>query len=140
MTAADSALSIRSVAPADLYDTRAAGFAQVVVAGGGRLAVLSGMVAYDTGRNLIGAGDHAAQLRQALRNVTAALAGVGATVENVILLRIYIVGYDVAQLPMLHEALREAFGAHHAANTLVGVAALARPGLLVEVEAMAMIA
>ena len=140
MSAADAALSIRSHAPAGLYDTRAAGFAQVVVAGGGRLVVLSGIVAYDVDRKLVGAGDHAAQTRQALANVKTALAAVGATVDNVIQLRIYVVDYDVAKLPALHDALRGGFGAPHAANTLVGVAALARPGLLVEIEAMAMIA
>ncbi len=91
----------------------------------------------------VGAGDLAAQVEQAYRNLAAALAGVGAGFEHVAKLTVYVVDWH----PDMMGALIA--GAVRAAEdlgldivrpvTLIGVAALGEPDLLVEVEAVAVI-
>ena len=67
-----------------------------------------------------------------------ALAAAGATPQDVVRLNTYVVGYKPPDLAILREVRSRAFGdTALAASTLVGVQALAREGLLVEVEAIA---
>ena len=81
-------------------------------------------------------GDWAAQTRQALRNVTAALAAAGAGWDDVVKLTIFVV--DTAELATIRE-VRDEFvtTAQPPTSTLVRVAGLARPGALLEIEAVA---
>ena len=86
---------------------------------------------------IVGPGDPYAQTRQVLANLARALAQVGATLEQVVRLRIYVVGQE--HWPEVGRALGETFGAIRPANTLIGVAWLVDPAMLVEIEADAVI-
>jgi enamine deaminase RidA (YjgF/YER057c/UK114 family) len=86
---------------------------------------------------IVGPGDPYAQTRQVLANLARALAQVGATLEQVVRLRIYVVGQE--HWPEVGRALGETFGATRPANTLIGVAWLVDPAMLVEIEADAVI-
>jgi enamine deaminase RidA (YjgF/YER057c/UK114 family) len=50
---------------------------------------------------------------------------------------IFVVHHRPEYLPVIEEARAALFGEHKPADTLVGVAALARPGYLIEVDAIA---
>lgn len=78
--------------PPELFDSRPHGFSQVVVAAAaGRLIHLSGQVAWDADRQIVGAGDLAVQVIQSLRNIELALRHVGAGLQHVVaLLRINV--------------------------------------------------
>jgi enamine deaminase RidA (YjgF/YER057c/UK114 family) len=116
-------------------------FTQVVMARGGKTVYVSGQVAEDASRQLVGPDDLAAQARQAFKNLKLALAAGGAVPGDVVKINVYIVGYQEKDLDAVQEGLGECFGADRGfASTLIGVAALARPGLLIEVEATAVIA
>jgi hypothetical protein len=52
---------------------------------------------------------------------------------------IFAVRHQPAYLPVIEEARVALFGDHKPADTLVGVQALARPGYLIEVDAIAII-
>ncbi len=79
-------------------------------------------------------GDMAAQARSAMGRVLAALEGAGAGPADVIQTRLFVT--DIGAWESVAAAHRDAFPAPPAA-TMVQVAALIDPALLIEVEAMA---
>ena len=64
----------------------------------------------------------------------------GGTLSDVVSLRVYVVAYEAHKAAAVSGACREFFsGDAIPASTWVGVAALADPGLLIEVEAIAVL-
>lgn len=118
-------------------------YTQVAVATGTRTVYVAGQVARDADGNPVGEGDLAAQTAQAMRNVATVLAGVGGTWEDVAALTVYVVGLDQQRLAEFGQgAERAAVELGNRARrpvTLVGVAALAEPHLLVEIQATAVL-
>ncbi|TMR21114.1 RidA family protein [Actinomadura geliboluensis] len=114
-------------------------YAHVVIAPAARTAYLSGQIALNASGELVGAGDHAAQARQAFRNVKLALEGIGAAPVDMIRHNIYVVDHRPELLPIIFGAAREVYGDPWplAASTLLGVKALGLPDWLIEVEATA---
>ncbi|MGW1554015.1 RidA family protein [Streptomyces sp. NPDC002346] len=113
------------------------GYSHVVV-GEGRLVVISGQVALDEQGNVVEENDAAAQARQVFENLRRCLAAGGATFAEVAKFTFYVT--DVAILPEVRAA-RDAYidAARAPASTAVQVAALYRPELMLEVEALAVI-
>jgi enamine deaminase RidA (YjgF/YER057c/UK114 family) len=130
-------MSIERVNPKQLYDSLKFGFSHATLQkGGGKTLHLAGQVAWDAQTNVIGPGDYAAQTRQALANITAVLRAAGCTPANVTRLRTYVVNHSPDKLgPILGEIGAFYGGATPAPNTFIGVAALALPDFLVEIEA-----
>jgi enamine deaminase RidA (YjgF/YER057c/UK114 family) len=117
-----------------------AAYTQVVVARGARMVFVAGQVSIDADGKLIAAGDFAGQVKQVFANLRTALAGAGATPADVTKITIYIVNYKPELRLLLGEARAAVFGATTLpASTLVGVQALAEPGFLIEVEAIAVL-
>ena len=118
-------------------------YRQMSVATGSRLVFLAGQVARDADGNPVGAGDLAAQVEQAYLNIATALAAVGGTFDDVAKLTVYIVDWSPEKLPQLGEGVGRAaakLGVDPVKPiTLLGVAALGEPDLLVEVEATAVL-
>jgi enamine deaminase RidA (YjgF/YER057c/UK114 family) len=114
-------------------------YSHVVVAAGTRIVFVAGQVAEDADDNLVGAGDLAAQARQAFANVVRCLAAAGANPDQVAMLRIYVVGHRPEFLPLISEARMSVFGEHKPADTIVGVERLAEDGRLIEIEATAVL-
>jgi enamine deaminase RidA (YjgF/YER057c/UK114 family) len=80
-------------------------------------------------------GDPYAQTLQAIRNIGWALEQVGAALADVVRTRIFVT--DISRWADYGRAHREAFGQTMPATSMVEVAALIDPRLLVEVEAVA---
>ncbi|MEV0333517.1 RidA family protein [Nocardia sp. NPDC050717] len=118
-------------------------YRQMAVATGSRLVFLAGQVARDADGNPVGAGDFAAQVEQAYLNVETALAAVGGSFDDVAKLTIYVVDWNADKFPLLGEGVARAaarLGVDPVKPiTLLGVAALGEPDLLVEVEATAVL-
>jgi 2-iminobutanoate/2-iminopropanoate deaminase len=124
--------------PGDLFDASQYGFAQAVSVDAGRLIFVSGQVAWDANERLV-ATDLPGQATAAMANVQRALAAAGAELRHVTALRIYIVG-DPSDTSGVSDALRAAFPAREGpAATWVRVGGLEGDGLLVEIEATAVI-
>jgi enamine deaminase RidA (YjgF/YER057c/UK114 family) len=114
------------------------GYSHAVITSG-RLAFIAGQIGVDTDGQLVGPGDLAAQTRQALQNLQNVLGAVGADWSDVVRLGWYVT--DIANLQTIRdirdEFLRPALGDQpNPASTLIQVASLFRPELLVEVEAV----
>jgi len=101
----------------------------------GNTIYVSGQVAYDPNGNPVGEGDMRAQTRQVFDNIRAVLAAAGARLEDIIKINTYIT--DQSRFMEMLDVRREIFGANPPASTAVVVSALAFPGLLIEVEAIA---
>ena len=118
-------------------------YRQVAVATGSRTVYLAGQVARDADGAPVGAGDLAAQVEQAYLNVGIAVAAAGGTFDDVAKLTVYVVDWSADKLPLLGEGVRRAaeqLGVDPVKPiTLVPVAALAEPDLLVEVDAIAVL-
>ena len=139
LSAAGERMSTTHINPPTLWDSAPVGFSQVVVAEGRRTVYCAGQVAWDTERQ-IGSDDLGEQARLALRNVERALAAAGGTLRDVVSLRVYIVGDHIRQATPLRQALLAAFDDEaRPAMTWIGVAALASPDFIVEIEATAVL-
>ncbi len=105
----------------------------------GRLAFVAGQVAAGTDGALVGPGDLAKQTEQALGNLGRVLGTLGADWPDVVKLGWYVL--DARELQTIRDVrdavLRPSLGDRpNPASTLVQVAALFRPGFLVEVDAV----
>jgi enamine deaminase RidA (YjgF/YER057c/UK114 family) len=124
--------------PADLFDASRYGFAQTVSVPAGRLVFVSGQVAWDAEERLM-ARDLAGQAAAAMRNLERALAPAGAKLGDVTALRIYIVG-DPPDTSGVSDALRASFASGEGpAATWIHVGGLEGEGLLIEIEATAVV-
>jgi enamine deaminase RidA (YjgF/YER057c/UK114 family) len=125
--------------PAGLHDPSQF-FTHVITARGGTMVFISGQSALDEHRRIVGHGDMRAQVRKAFSNLKLALEAAGATPEDVVKLTIFVKDYEPEDLGPIEEGLDSCFGlGREFASTLVGVERLALDGLLVEVEAIAVI-
>jgi enamine deaminase RidA (YjgF/YER057c/UK114 family) len=110
---------------------RPAGYTHVVEVTAGRPVYIAGQVALDPTGALVGPGDIRAQARQVFDNLQAALQAVKLTY--------YLV--DATQLPVVREVRDRYVNTQQPpASTAVEVRRLVRDDLLIEVEAVAVIA
>lgn len=121
--------------PPALHDPTPFGYSHAVSAPG-ELVLLAGQYASDSSGAPV-PGDFAAQVELAFDRLEAALAGVGLGLHHVVRLGTFIVDHDPGRLEILGKALHARFGERLPAQTLSGVASLALPGMLFEVDAMA---
>ncbi|HEY6073625.1 MAG TPA: RidA family protein [Anaerolineales bacterium] len=120
----------------DVFDPP--GYSQAIkVSGAQTFLYLSGQVAYDEKGGPAHPGDFAAQARAVFRAVKAQVEAGGGTLANVVKLTTYLT--DIRHRADLVPVREEFFGKKLPASTLVGVAALAHPDWLIEVEAIAVI-
>lgn len=111
----------------------------VLVKDASRWVFVAGQIAWDAGRELVGAGDFPAQFRQALENVVTVVRQAGGLPEHVVRMTIYVIDKHayLADQPAVGAAYREVMGRHYPAMALVQVADLLEEGALVEIEAVA---
>ena len=129
-------MGIDKMNPAGLHEPE--GYVHVVVAEATRRVYVAGQVGVGTDDAVVGT-DLTSQTAQALENVRLALAAAGAGWEHVAKLMIYIVDYDETKMAAFGAGMGVAIdaGMTPTAATLVGVQALFRPDVLVEIEAIA---
>jgi len=105
----------------------------------GRIVYIAGQLGLDLDNKIVGApGDFRAQAEQTFINLKNALAAVGAGFEHVVKLNNYFI--DIAHLSIFRE-VRDRYIDTSAppASTAVAISNRARPGALIEVEAVAVV-
>ncbi|WP_202814371.1 RidA family protein [Falsirhodobacter sp. alg1] len=122
--------TITRLNPPALPDSSSIGYAQISIAGSGRIAFVSGQVA---GAEAVEKGFDA-QVADVMTRAAAALEALQANPEDILIARIYVVDLDEARLGQTITAFKTFCNGATPSLTGVGVAALAGPGLLIEME------
>jgi enamine deaminase RidA (YjgF/YER057c/UK114 family) len=127
------AQSIIRMNPPSLPDASAAGYSQISVAEPGRLAFVSGQVAWQyapepTPETLRG------QTEVVVGRLKAALEALGATPHDIVMLKIYMVALTPESMNESMPLVMAFLDGAQPSLTGVGVASLAAPDLLIEIE------
>ena len=113
------------------------------MATGTRTVYIAGQVARTADGTPVGAGDLAAQTEQAMVNVHTALTAAGGELTDIAKLTVYVVDWTPERMAELGAGLGAAAerlgGGVLVPVTLIGVAALAEPDLMIEIEAVAVL-
>ena len=115
------------------------GYSQIVKINKGTLVYIAGQVASDAAGKMVGEGNFEAQAEQVFRNLKAAVEAAGGKMADIVKINNYIVAdVDPNELPKFR-AIRDRYLNTESppASTLVYVSRLARPGWLIEIEAVA---
>lgn len=98
---------------------------------------ISGQVPLDDDGNLVAPGDFDGQARRTFDNLGRVLEEAGGTFADIVRVTVYLT--DIARLPDYGRIKAEYIPGQQPASTAVGVAALAMAGLMIEVEATAVL-
>jgi len=129
-------VSKRQVNPWQLQD--ALGFSQAWrVDGATSIVFASGQAPISPAGQLVGEGDFEAQVRQVFENLRTVVEHAGATLDSVVKLTVFLT--DIDTLRDYGRIKAEYFTGEQPASTAVGVTALARPEMMIEVEAVAVL-
>ena len=115
-----------------------AGFSQAWrVEGASTIVFVSGQAPVSPDGQLVGEGDFEAQVRQVFENLRTVLDQAGAGLDAIVKLTVYLT--DMSLLREYTRIKGEFMTGDQPASTAVGVTALARPEMMVEVEAFAVL-
>ncbi len=103
----------------------------------GNTIYVSGQGAIAEDGTLVGHGDVVAQTRKVLDNMTLALAAAGATLDDVVKVTVYLAHVD--DRPKVNEVRKEYFKDNKPASTLIEISRFAIEGMLIEIEAIAVV-
>ncbi len=109
----------------------------IKVTGAQTILFISGQVDYDGKGGPGHPGDFSGQARATFAALKAQVEAAGGTMASIVKINTYLV--DIRHRNELAAIREEFFGKKAPASTLVGVTALAQPGWLIEIEAIAII-
>lgn len=125
--------------PDSLFNSLQYGFSQIAIGQGSRFVAVSGQVGWDEHEQIADQADLHQQMLKALSNLEIAMQAAGGSLDDILLLHIYIVESAMANSVAIREALKQWFPASPPASSWIGVPRLANPDFLVEVEALAIV-
>jgi len=112
-------------------------YSQVVIPKPGRLVFIAGNTASDLEGKIVGLGDIRTQARYTLEKIKRGVEAAGGTLQDIVSMTVFTT--DARYHPTVNEVRREFLGADFPTSTMVQVVALARPELLIEINAIAVV-
>jgi len=106
-----------------------------VKTGPGEVLYIAGCVALDEHGSIVGAGDVAAQTHRVMQNFAAVVEAAGMSMSDVVKITNFLV--DVRDYPKVAEVRQQYLAEPYPASSMVQVTGLLHPGLLVEIEGIA---
>ena len=103
----------------------------------GNTIFVSGQASLDQNGNVVGRGDVVAQARQVLDNMGRVLAAAGAFFEDVVKVTVYLANRDDRE--KVNQVRKEYFKDNKPASTLIEISRFAIEGMLIEIEAVAVV-
>ncbi|APE33533.1 endoribonuclease L-PSP [Nocardia mangyaensis] len=128
-------MSVEISNPAELHDPTGFGYSHLARVSG-ELVLIAGQYDSDADGHTT-TEDFAGQVARAFENLGTALRSAGLGYADVAQLRTFIVDHDLDKLTVLGAKIAEIWGDTPPVQTLLGVASLALPGMLFEVDAVA---
>lgn len=128
-----ASVSVSRRNPSTMWDMGALGFSHISVAELGRLAFLSGQIAATPGRENV-SEDLAGQAKLATASLAAALKELEASPQDIVMLRVYVVNATSEAFGQAVAPLHELLGDVMPSITTIGVQALYKPEIKVEIE------
>lgn len=123
--------------PPALHDPSAFGYAHTaVIPAGSAWVLISGQYGSTSDGGVV-SSDFAAQVERAFDNLAVALAAHELELRHVAQLRTYVVAPDFDRLGVIGQCVGTRWKGQPPTQTLIGVASLAMPDMLFEVEALA---
>jgi enamine deaminase RidA (YjgF/YER057c/UK114 family) len=120
------------------YQVPIAGFTDMTAApANGDFLFVSGITSRGAGGEMVAEGDYGGQMRQILENIKTVLAEAGATMDDVVQIRTFIV--DITKWDEINAVWAEYWGPSYPASTLVQISRLYDERQLIEMEAVASI-
>ena len=114
---------------------RSRSYSPAVVTEGGRIVWLAGHIAPEDADGNSLAGDFDAQVHRIFRKLENTLADANAALSDIVAMTVFIT--DVTNNTRFVELRKQYFAGDYPASTLVTVAALNRPEMMVEIQAVA---
>ena len=131
-------MSKKLINPQELFDGNMFAMSQATIETSSGLIFVSGQVdwnrQYETTEDSI-----EGQTKKALSNLKIALESGGSSIEQLLQIRIYVRGEFGDYIEIMAPILTEYLGSSRPAMTGIGVASLASPDILVEIEAIAIV-
>jgi 2-iminobutanoate/2-iminopropanoate deaminase len=106
------------------------------VIGAGQLFI-SGTAGLDPNTGALAGADAYAQTRQVLRNIQSILGAAGATLDDIVHIQVNLL--NMADFAEMNRAYAEFFSEPYPARTVLGIAALPKPGALLTMNAVAVL-
>ena len=105
----------------------------------GKMVFVSGQVARDLDGSIAGVGDITTQTRKVLQNMQSVLAESGATMDDVVKVTVFVTNLE-RHFADIHKVRAEFFTSGYPASTMVEVKSLVHEDMLIEIEAIAVVA
>lgn len=123
--------------PTELHDPTPFGYSHTAsIPAGTELVLVAGQYGSKLDGTVV-SPSFAEQVQHAFHNLGVALATHGLDLSHVVQLRTYVVNHDFDKLGAILKVLQDSWGVKPPTQTLIGVASLATPEILFEVEAVA---
>jgi 2-iminobutanoate/2-iminopropanoate deaminase len=132
-------MSIKRINPPSLYDGTATGMSQATVDTDTGLIFISGQVDWDTDFQTHN-HDMKTQTANAAKHLITVLEAANSSVDNILQLRVYVRGEVADHMADIVPIIASTLGTSRPALTGIGVASLATPETLIEIEAVAKVA
>jgi 2-iminobutanoate/2-iminopropanoate deaminase len=107
----------------------------VKVAASGQMLFIAGCISVDANGNVVAPGDVTAQTHQVMQNFEAVVTAAGMSMTDVVKITNYLV--DVRDYPAVAKVRQQYLREPYPASSMVQVSGLLYPGLLVEIEGIA---